>query len=191
MAIGLLLIACSVILQWDRLPACPWRLYIFSVLLGILAAQYLMLFPPFCLGKGVRAIGHEGSHFRPLPSRGLGRALQRIANCANHRGQIVAHRTICHPQHANLEAGQIAVAQMVVALLPAIRTAVEFHHQPRSMAVEVHDLWWERMLSSEMDSQTVATQLLPHDALLRSHMPAQFDRTPQQFRIGSLGQLQS
>jgi hypothetical protein len=47
------------------------------------------------------------------------------------------------------------------------------------------------MLSSEMNSQAIAAHLLPYDALLRSHMPAQFSRTLQQLRIDLLGQFQS
>ncbi len=55
----------------------------------------------------------------------------------NDCGQIVTDRIIGHAQHANSEADQIAVAQMVVALLLAMGTAVEFHHQTRLMAIEI------------------------------------------------------
>ncbi len=72
---------------------------------------------------------------------------------------------------------------MVVTLLLAMRAAVNFHYQPHLMTIEVDDVWWERMLPSEMDSEAIAAQLLPYDAFLKSHLPAQFGNSPQQLWI--------
>jgi hypothetical protein len=79
---------------------------------------------------------------------------------------------------------------MVVALLPTMWTAVEFHHQPCLMTIEVNDVSSERMLSSEMDPQAVAAQLLPHDALFGSQVPAQLSGPPHQLRIDLFAQDQ-
>jgi hypothetical protein len=128
----------------------------------------------------------------PFPSgKGLGCVPQGITDQMNHPRQVITDRMIRHSQHANPEAGQVGVAQVIVALLVAMRTAVNFHHQTRLMAVEVDDVRSERLLSPEMDAQAVAAQLLPHDALFRSHVLAQFGGPPQQFRISWLTEGQS
>ena len=62
--------------------------------------------------------------------------------------------------------------------------------EARLLAIAIDDAWCERLLSSEMHSRAVTAQLLPHDALLRGHLLAQFGGTPQQCRIDLLTQHQ-
>ena len=85
---------------------------------------------------------------------------------------------MCHPGHANSKAGQVGVAQLVRALLAAMRTAVNLHHQPRLSAMEIDEAWWERLWSPEMDAQASATYLLPHHALFGSPGLAQCGSAP-------------
>ena len=112
---------------------------------------------------------------------------QGLAARVNHRGQVIAKRMICPSEHVNPKAGQAGLAQLLTALLLAMRAAVKFHHQPRLRAIEIDDAWCEQRLSPEMDAQVIATHLLPRVALFESQVLAQYGLPPQ-LRLGSLTQ---
>jgi hypothetical protein len=99
----------------------------------------------------------------------------------NHRRQVIAKRMICPSKHADPKAGQADLAQLIAALLLAMRTAVKFRHRPRLRAIEIDDACWKGRLSPEMAAEAIALHLLPRNALFGR-------QAPPQLRVGSLRQ---
>jgi hypothetical protein len=64
-----------------------------------------------------------------------------------------------------------------------MRASIHFDHQPRSVAIEIHDIGREDLLSPEMRAQPITAELLPNDALLGSHAFSQLGRPAHQFWV--------
>lgn len=82
------------------------------------------------------------------------------------------HCCVGQSQDSDPASPEILVAHFVIALLLPMLAAVDLDYQPCCMAVEIHDVWCERLLSSEMGAKSITAKLWPNYAFFGSHVLA-------------------
>src|SRR5205823_6703882 len=91
-------------------------------------------------------------------------------DASNDRGQGLIDRFVRDAEHIETASGQNLIALGIVGGLLLVIRAVDLHHEPRSMAIEVHDEAVDDLLTTEEKTTgTLGTQRLPEDLLPFGH----------------------
>lgn len=69
------------------------------------------------------------------------------------------------------------VAFCVIVMLHLMDPAVNFNNQAHGMAVKINDKSIDYLLAAEVESKSVATQVMPKDFFFGRHLPPKFSGT--------------
>jgi hypothetical protein len=111
----------------------------------------------------------------PLPlsrpwERGFRSVLASFQDAAHHPLQVGFYLLVAHPQHPVAIVSHPLAALFITFLLTEVYGAVDFDHQAARCAIEVSDVWPNRMLPAKLKTaQMPAAQPHPQDLLGGCH----------------------
>jgi hypothetical protein len=92
--------------------------------------------------------------------------MDNVVDRLKHALQVIIHITIPEPDDSNPQRLQVLLALTVMLLLIAVRVAVKLNGQLQSRAVEIHNVWADRLLAAKLHAlELLSAQTLPENSL--------------------------